>query len=74
MDKFDASFELDIDLSAGADGDLTLSLLKETVETDGVVVEVDFQLYLVANAQVEMSFTAGLNLSVSSHFRFRYYT
>jgi hypothetical protein len=69
LDNFDASFELDVDLSAGAEGDLTLSLLKIPVEADGVVVEVDFQLYLVANAQAEMSFTAGLNLSVSCDFQ-----
>lgn len=68
LDNFDASFELDVDLSAGAEGDLTLSLLKKTVEADGVVVEVEFQLYLVAEAQAEMSFTVGLNLSVSYHF------
>lgn len=68
LKQFDASFELVIDLSAGADHNLTLLLLKETVEADGVVVRMDFQLYLVASTRKEMSFTAGLDLSVSSHF------
>ena len=65
LDSFDAQFELDVDLSAEANGDLTLSLLKKSAMADGVVVEVDFQLYLVADASASMSFTAGLNLSVS---------
>ena len=73
LNNFDASFELDIDLSAGAEGNLTLSLLKIPVEADGVVVEVDFELYLVAKAQAEMSFTAGLNLSVSCDFQVGYH-
>jgi hypothetical protein len=73
LDSFNASIELEVDLSADAEGDLTLSLLKQTAEADGVVVEVDFQLYLVAKAQAEMSFTAGLDLSVSCHFQLGYY-
>lgn len=73
LDSFNASFELEVDLSADAEGDLTLSLLKTTVEDYGVVVEVDFQLYLVGQAQAEMSFTAGLDLSVSCHFQLGYY-
>ena len=67
LNSFDAFFELDIDLSANADGSLTLSLLKISEGFDGVVVDVEFQLYLVATAQTEMSFTAGMNLSVSCH-------
>jgi hypothetical protein len=67
LDSFDAEFELEIDLSANAEGDLTLSLLKKSFGFDGVNVDVEFQLYLVATAQAEMSFTAGMNLSVSCH-------
>jgi hypothetical protein len=73
LNNFDASFELDVDLSAGAERDLTLSLRKFSAEDYGVVVEVDFQLYLVAEAQAEMSFTAGLNVSVSCHIQLGYY-
>ncbi|MCJ1390596.1 hypothetical protein MMC18_003456 [Xylographa bjoerkii] len=65
LDSFDALFEVEIDLSADASGDLTLSLLKKSAESDGVVVEVDFQLYLVADASASMSFTAGLNLTLT---------
>ena len=67
LDSFYAEFELDIDLSVHAEGNLTLSLLKRSMEFDGVVVDVEFQLYLDAIAQAEMSFTAGMNLSVSCH-------
>ena len=68
LDNFDASFELDIDLSSTVNHDFTLSLLKKTVEAESVVVEVDFQLYLAATAHEEVSFTAGINLSVSCYF------
>ena len=67
MDNFDAEFELEFDLSADAEGDLTFSLLKESYVYDGITVDVEFQLYLAATAQAEMSFTAGMNLSVSCH-------
>ena len=67
LDSFEAFFEVDIDLSANADGNLTLSLLKRSIGVDGVNVDVEFQLYLFATAQAEMSFTAGMNLSVSCH-------
>ncbi|MCJ1383187.1 hypothetical protein MMC17_006300 [Xylographa soralifera] len=65
LDSFDALFEVDVNLSAVADGELTLSLLKKSATADGVVVEVDFQLYLVADASASMSFTAGLNLTLT---------
>jgi hypothetical protein len=68
LDSFDALFEIDVDLTAVANGELTLSLLKIPAAADGVVVEVDFQLYLVADASASMSFTAGLNLTVSDIF------
>jgi hypothetical protein len=68
-------FELNVDLSAEANGDLTLSLLKLILPpTDGVVVEVDFQIYLVADASASMSFTAGLNLSVCYCFQLKQYS
>ena len=70
MDSFDALFEIDVELNAGANGDLTLSLLKFTAAEDDVVVDVEFQLYLVGNASASMSFTAGLNLTVSCNSQF----
>ena len=69
LDSFDAAFELDIDLSANAKGNLTLSLLKKSMGIDSVDFDVEFQLYLDATAQEEMSFTAGMNLNVSCHFQ-----
>jgi hypothetical protein len=68
LDSFEAMFEIDVELSAVANGELTLSLLKTAAASDGVVVEVEFQLYLVADASASMSFTTGLNLTVSCHF------
>jgi hypothetical protein len=65
LDSFEALFEIDVELSATASGEITLSLLKILAAADGVVVEVEFQLYLVADASASMSFTAGLNLTVS---------
>ena len=47
----------------------TLSLLKKSVQKEGVVVEVDFQLYLTAATHEQVSFTAGLNLSVSCNLQ-----
>jgi hypothetical protein len=70
LDNFDALFEIDVELSAVANGELTLSLLTKTAAEDGVVVEVEFQLYLVADASASMSFTTGLNLTVSCHSQF----
>jgi hypothetical protein len=67
LDSFDALFEVDVELTAVANGEITLSLLKIVAAAEGVVVEVDFQLYLVADASASMSFTAGLNLTVSYH-------
>ena len=69
MDSFDALFEIDVELSAVANGELTLSLLKIPAAADGVVVEVEFQLYLVADASASMGFTTGLNLTVSCYFQ-----
>ena len=68
MDSFDALFEIDVELAAVANGEITLSLLKIVAAAEGVVVEVDFQLYLVADASASMSFTTGLNLTVSYYF------
>jgi hypothetical protein len=68
LDSFEALFEIDVELSAVANGELTLSLLKTAAASDGVVVEVEFQLYLVADASASMSFTTGLNLTVSLPF------
>jgi hypothetical protein len=68
LDSFEALFEIDVELNAVANGELTLSLLKIAAASDGVVVEVEFQLYLVADASASMSFTTGLNLTVSCHF------
>ena len=65
LDTFDAAFEVEIDLSEATSDNLTLSLRKISVEFDDVVLEVDFQLYLIAETSASMSFTAGLNLSVS---------
>ena len=68
LTAFDAAIELDIDLSASAsiDGEnMTLSLLKESASWEGVAVEVEFQLFLTAEAKAAMSFTTGLELSVS---------
>lgn len=65
LDNFEALLEIDVDLSAVANGELTLSLLKIPAAADGVVLEVEFQLYLVADASASMSFTTGLNLTVS---------
>jgi hypothetical protein len=70
LESFDALFEVNVDLSATANGELTFSLLKIPAAADGVVVEVEFQLYLVADASASMSFTAGLNLSVSCNPQF----
>jgi hypothetical protein len=67
LDSFDALFEIEVELSAVANGEITLSLLRIIAAAEGVVVEVDFQLYLVADASASMSFTAGLNLTVSCH-------
>jgi hypothetical protein len=68
LDNFDAFFEIDIELTAVANGEITLSLLKIVAAAEGVVVEVDFQLYLVADASASMSFTTGLNLTVRCYF------
>jgi hypothetical protein len=68
LDNFDALFEVDIELTAVANGEITLSLLRIIAAAEGVVVEVDFQLYLVADASASMSFTTGLNLTVSCYF------
>jgi hypothetical protein len=65
LDSFDAEFEVEIDLSGSADGNYTLSLLQLSASYEGVVVEVDFQLYMTADAAASMSFTTGLELSVS---------
>ena len=65
LDTFKAEFEFEIDLSANAQGNLTLSLLKMSIGDYGVDADVEFQLYLTASAQAEMSFIAGMNLSVS---------
>ncbi|TAQ85817.1 hypothetical protein B7494_g5863 [Chlorociboria aeruginascens] len=62
MESFGASFEVDIELTAVSDGELTLSLLTVPAEADGVVVEVEFQLYLVADTSASMNFTTGLDL------------
>jgi hypothetical protein len=43
LTSFDALFEVDVDLSAVAIGNLTLSLLKIPVGDDGIAVEVEFQ-------------------------------
>ena len=64
LDSFDALFEVVIDLSEVASGELTLGLFSKTAAQDGVVVEVEFQLYVVADASASMTFTTGLNLSV----------
>ena len=66
LDSFDAQFEVDINLSESVSGEnLTLPLLTIPAQRDGVVVEVEFQLYLTADASASMSFTAGLDLNVS---------
>jgi hypothetical protein len=52
-------------LSANANGDYTISLLKKSAAVDGIGVEIEFQLYMTAKASAEMSFTAGLELTVS---------
>ena len=66
LDNFEAIFEIDVELAQVTNGELTLSLLKIPAAADGVIVEVEFQLYVTANASVDMSFTTGLNLTVSS--------
>ena len=66
LDSFDAEFEVEIDLSAAANGNYTLSLLQLSASYEGVGVEVDVQLYMTAEAAASMSFTTGLELSVSS--------
>jgi hypothetical protein len=73
LDSFDASFEIDVELSAEASDHLFISLLKKTVSVDGVIVELDFQLYLAADASESMSFTTGLNLTVSGCSQLEYY-
>jgi hypothetical protein len=65
LDSFDADFEVDVDLSGTAEGELTLSLMTKSAQYGGVAVEVDFQLYLMASASAAMTFTTGLNLAVS---------
>jgi hypothetical protein len=70
LESFDALFEVNVDLSVVTNGELTLSLLKLAAAADGVVVDVEFQLYLVADASASMSFITGLNLSVGFHSRF----
>ena len=52
-------------MSATANGDISISLYKVLVGADGVIVEVEFLLYLVADASASMSFITGLNLTVS---------
>ena len=64
LDSFDAEIEVEIDLSANANGDYTISLLKKSATVDGIGVAIEFQLYMTASASAEMSFTAGLELSV----------
>jgi hypothetical protein len=67
LTSFDALFELNVELSAAANGELTLSLLTiPVISEDDFAIAVEFQVYLTANAMASMSFTAGLNLSVSS--------
>lgn len=56
---------MEINLSKVATCNQTLSLRKLSADFDGLAVEVDFQLYLVASASASMSFTTGLNLTVS---------
>lgn len=48
-----------------------MSLFKLTAAEEGIVVEVEFQLYLVASASASLSFTAGLDLKVNQPFRLR---
>jgi hypothetical protein len=72
LDSFDALFEVEVALSANADGELTLSLFKLAAAEDGFVVEVEFQLYLVATASASLGFTAGLDLKVNYYFQFEY--
>jgi len=62
---------VEVTLSANANGDLTMSLFKLTAAEEGIVVEVEFQLYLVASASASLSFTAGLDLKVNQPFRLR---
>jgi hypothetical protein len=56
-------------LSANANGELTLSLFKLVAEADGVVVEVEFELYMVATASASLTFITGLDLKVISAFK-----
>ena len=67
LDSFDAEFEVEVDLSAAANGDYTLSLLQTGASYDGIAVDVDFQLYMTAEAAASMSFTTGLELTVSDY-------
>jgi hypothetical protein len=69
LESFDAMIEVDVELNADPDGSLKLELWNITVAQDAIVVEVAFQLYLVAKASASMSFSAGLNLSVRHLFR-----
>lgn len=64
LDSFETSFEIEVDLSEDANDNVTLSLMKIPAGFDGVAVEVDFQLFLVADASASMSFTTGLNLTL----------
>lgn len=65
LDSFDVVLEADVILAGSASGEYTLSLLKIPVAYDGVGVEVDFQLYMTAEAAAAITFTAGLELKVS---------
>jgi hypothetical protein len=65
INSFDAELAVDVDLSGDAEGELAISLLKIPIEYDSVGGQIEFQLYLQANASASMSFTAGLELSVS---------
>lgn len=69
MDSFNASFEVDVELSGEASGDLTLGLWSKTIAQENIMVEVEFQLYVVADASASMSFTTGLDFSVRRHCR-----
>jgi len=64
LDYLNASLEINVELTAVENGEIALSLLTISISQDGILVEVEFQLVVLANALESMSFTAGLNLSV----------
>jgi hypothetical protein len=67
LESFDVSFELDIELSEGAQDTFTLSLFEKSISADGLDATIDFQVYLVASTEAPMTFIAGLDLRVSLH-------